>query len=64
MIFVENMAYQPVPVSARKLKLPRLYLEKKDPTLWRGLAAPEGWIDSWESRRIGRIGCIAAGFPV
>ena len=51
MIFVENMAYQPVPVSARKLKLPRLYLEKKDPTLWRGLAAPEGWIEKWKENQ-------------
>ena len=51
MSFVENMAYQPVPISARKLKLPRLYLEKKDPALWRGLAAPEGWIDKWKEHQ-------------
>ena len=44
-------SYQPVPASERKIKLPRLYLEKKDPTLWRGLAAPEGWIDKWKEHQ-------------
>lgn len=40
-------SYKPVPASDRKIKLPRLYLQKKDPTLWRGLPAPEGWIEKW-----------------
>ena len=43
--------YQPVPASERKIKLPRLYLQKKDPTLWRGIAAPEGWIEKWEENQ-------------
>jgi len=40
-------SYKPVPASDRKIKLPRLYLQKKDPSLWRGLPAPEGWIEKW-----------------
>lgn len=43
--------YQPVPASERKIKLPRLYLQKKDPSLWRGLPAPEGWIDKWKEHQ-------------
>ena len=44
-------SYQPVPASERKIKLPRLYLEKKDPTLWRGLEAPEGWVELWKEHQ-------------
>lgn len=43
--------YEPVPINERKVKLPRLYLEKKDPTLWRGGQAPEGWIELWKEHQ-------------
>lgn len=43
--------YQPVLANERKIKLPRLYLEKKDPTLWRGGEAPEGWIELWKEHQ-------------
>lgn len=39
--------YELVPLSERKIKLPKMYLEKKDPTYWKGRIVPDDWKEEW-----------------